>query len=256
MAFGVFSTSNSYSSYSYYDFKDDECMISEETVESKLNNAGEVVDEVIQLMTVADHENVLNMMLKVLTSARKSYKIVVDGKEYSYVCDIKKSDLFPEGFDDNFSVVGDNKFRVFFDMDAEKLKGVSNLDDLKDQMKFAFQIEADRESVISLGTLSICAQLSNDISSKNKLIDELRGLRRSEVINMAIAFWINLRKDDEAKLELGDFSCEKSLDMRHIHPVVPHNLSTICGANTPITDIMVTEYQCVSLPKSEGKCGL
>ncbi|GJQ94064.1 cytochrome b-c1 complex subunit Rieske-4, mitochondrial-like protein [Tanacetum coccineum] len=33
--------------------KDDECMISEETVESKLNNAGEVVDEVIQLMTVA-----------------------------------------------------------------------------------------------------------------------------------------------------------------------------------------------------------
>ncbi|GKB47068.1 hypothetical protein Tco_0897821 [Tanacetum coccineum] len=210
MAFGVFSTSNSYSSYSYYDFKDDECMISEETVKSKLNNAGEVVDEVIQLMTVADHENVLNIMLKVLTSARKSYKIVVDGKEYSYVCDIKKFDLFPEGFDDNFSVVGDNKFSVFFDMDAEKLKVYVNvimvsddaLDDLKDQMKFAFHIEADRESVISLGTSSICAQLSNDISSKNKLIDELRGLRRSEVINKAIAFWINLRKDDEAKLEL------------------------------------------------------
>ncbi|GJX84516.1 RNA-directed DNA polymerase, eukaryota [Tanacetum coccineum] len=140
--------------------KDDECMISEETVESKLNNAGEVVDEVIQLMTVADHENVslsivvhmfsdlvkeqdgkrkgvnsekyvklfcfngdhvgieydaessdisketiLDKYSKHLTDAEKSYKIVVDGKEYSYVCDIKKSDLFPEGFDDNFSVV-------------------------------------------------------------------------------------------------------------------------------------------------------
>ncbi|GKA38403.1 RNA-directed DNA polymerase, eukaryota [Tanacetum coccineum] len=37
--------------------KDYECMTSEETVESKLNNASEVVDEDIQLMTVADHEN-------------------------------------------------------------------------------------------------------------------------------------------------------------------------------------------------------
>ncbi|GJT93057.1 hypothetical protein Tco_1081902 [Tanacetum coccineum] len=57
MAFGVSSTWNSYSSYSYHDFKDYECMTSEETVESKLNNASEVVDEDIQLMTVADHEN-------------------------------------------------------------------------------------------------------------------------------------------------------------------------------------------------------
>ncbi|GJW02093.1 hypothetical protein Tco_1560949 [Tanacetum coccineum] len=154
-------------------------MTSEETIESKLNNAGEVVDEVIQLMTVADHENVslsivvhmffdfvkeqdgkrkgvnnekyvklfcfngdhvgieydaessdiskeniLDKYSKHLTDVEKSYKIVVDGKEYSYVCDIKKSDLFPEWFDDNFSVVGDNKFKVFFDMDAKKLKGV------------------------------------------------------------------------------------------------------------------------------------
>ncbi|GJS27852.1 hypothetical protein Tco_0488472 [Tanacetum coccineum] len=53
---------------------------------------------------------------------------------------------------------------------------VSNSDDLKDQMKFAFHIEAHRESVTSLGTSSICAQLSNDISSKNKMIDELSWL--------------------------------------------------------------------------------
>nr|GEW95571.1 hypothetical protein [Tanacetum cinerariifolium] len=94
------------------------------------------------------------------------------------------SDVNTEGVADNF--MPDVVIKEPFD-DAEDYK-VLNSDDLKDQMKFTFHIEADRETVISLGTSSICAQLSIDISSKNKLIDELRGLRRSEVINKAISF--------------------------------------------------------------------
>ncbi|GJS41923.1 hypothetical protein Tco_0566966 [Tanacetum coccineum] len=208
MSFVVFSTSNSYSSYSYYDFKDDECMTSEEIVESKLNNVGEVVDEDIQLMTVADHENVsmsivvhmFSNLVKEQDGKRKrvnSEKYVklfcFNGEHVGIEYDAKSADVGKENILDEYS-----KHLT----DAEKSYKIVVDDDLQDQMKFAFHIEAHKESVYSLGTSSICAQLSNDISSMNKMIDELRGLPRSEVINKAIAFWINLLKDNEAKLEL------------------------------------------------------
>nr|GEW34917.1 replication protein A 70 kDa DNA-binding subunit D [Tanacetum cinerariifolium] len=84
------------------------------TIDLQIMRMGHVGIEYDAESSDISKENILDKYSKHLTDAEKSYKIVVDGKEYSYVCDIKKSDLFPEGFDDNFSVVGDNKFRVFF----------------------------------------------------------------------------------------------------------------------------------------------